>query len=77
MISSVVYIFEICFLARLNETDGIHAFPCLLNLFFCITDKCEFKVSLSGSNAGITSVEFDNAVSMDVSFLQIYSALLH
>ncbi|XP_070609135.1 autophagy-related protein 16-1 isoform X2 [Erythrolamprus reginae] len=24
-------------------------------------DKCEFKASLSGSNAGITSVEFDNA----------------
>lgn len=27
-------------------------------------DKCEFKGSLSGSNAGITSIEFDSAVSI-------------
>lgn len=34
--------------------------PSFLNL--CLyADKCEFKGSLSGSNAGITSIEFDSA----------------
>ena len=36
--------------------------PSFLNLCF-YADKCEFKGSLSGSNAGITSIEFDSAVS--------------
>lgn len=32
-------------------------------LFLVFTDKCEAKGSLTGSNAGITSIEFDSAVS--------------
>lgn len=37
-------------------------FLSFLHLSFYL-DKCEFKGSLSGSNAGITSIEFDSAVS--------------
>lgn len=33
-------------------------------IVFLPTDKCELKGSLSGSNAGITSIEFDSAVSI-------------
>lgn len=31
---------------------------------FLCADRCEPKGSLSGSNAGITSIEFDSAVSI-------------
>lgn len=39
--------------------------PLLKFLFiFLCADRCEPKGSLSGSNAGITSIEFDSAVSI-------------
>ncbi|KAG8135812.1 hypothetical protein E2320_008797 [Naja naja] len=44
--------------SRLLATGGLDRRVKIWEVF---GDKCEFKASLSGSNAGITSVEFDNA----------------
>ncbi|XP_013929772.1 PREDICTED: autophagy-related protein 16-1 isoform X3 [Thamnophis sirtalis] len=44
--------------SRLLATGGLDRRVKIWDVF---GDKCEFKASLSGSNAGITSVEFDNA----------------
>ncbi|XP_039203046.1 autophagy-related protein 16-1 isoform X3 [Crotalus tigris] len=44
--------------SRLLATGGLDRRVKIWEVF---GDKCEFKAALSGSNAGITSVEFDNA----------------
>ncbi|XP_077011564.1 autophagy-related protein 16-1 isoform X2 [Tamandua tetradactyla] len=44
--------------SRLLATGGMDR---RVKLWEVIGDKCEFKGSLSGSNAGITSIEFDSA----------------
>ncbi|KAK9401009.1 autophagy-related protein 16-1 [Crotalus adamanteus] len=44
--------------SRLLATGGLDRRVKIWDVF---GDKCEFKAALSGSNAGITSVEFDNA----------------
>ncbi|XP_026540328.1 autophagy-related protein 16-1 isoform X3 [Notechis scutatus] len=44
--------------SRLLATGGLDR---RVKIWEVLGDKCEFKASLSGSNAGITSVEFDNA----------------
>lgn len=44
--------------SRLLATGGMDR---RVKLWEAFGDKCEFKGSLSGSNAGITSIEFDSA----------------